>query len=169
MIDRREFIRDCAVVTGGAAVGVDVMASEGKTSDAATMIKGLVKTGMPIEQIGYVSQKKAAVARTNLQVFGDSDSEHPYFRTLHSIIYRELRFVHADLKPDFRNGDEESRKENGLVNFDDLLKFGASDMMPKADIKIVFFEGPLPSLTYAAAFKNIFSKSMVIFLRESTC
>lgn len=167
MIDRREFLLGCAVMTGGAAVGMDVMASEGKTSDAATMIKGLVKTGMPIDKIAYVSQKKAALERTIKQVFGDSDHDHPYFRTLHSIIYREFKVVHPDLKLDFRQGEKEFRKENGLIDFNDLLEFGASDMMPRADIKIVIFEGALPSLAYAAAFKNIFGASMVVFLRDS--
>jgi hypothetical protein len=168
MIDRREFLLNCAVVTGGAAAGMDVMASEGKTSDAATMIKGLVKDGMPIEHIGYVSHSKAAIARTAKEVFGEETPNHPYFRTLYSIICREFRTVHPDLKLDFRliwASDKDFKKENGLVDFNDLLEFGASDMMPQADIKIMVFEGPLPSLPYAAALKNIFSKSMVVFLR----
>lgn len=169
MIDRRAFLRNCAVVTGAAAAGMDVMASEPAISDVARLIKGLVRDGIiPIEKLGYVSHKKATVNRTINEVFGESRPNIPYFRTLHSIIYREYMKIYPEnrLAPSIveEGGmSEQIKLDRGLFDFRDLLEFGASDQMPQADVKIVVFEGSFPSVSYAAAFRNIFSKSMTVF------
>ena len=65
----------------------------GKTTTLLDLLETTLKQGVPPERVAYMTfttkARREAVERT-VERFGFTDEQMPYFRTLHSIAYREL-------------------------------------------------------------------------------
>jgi len=114
----------------------------GKTTTLMNIIAGLIEQGVKPDEIGFISFTKKATTEARDKAalrFGFSADDMPYFRTIHSLAFRQLGLSRQQVMQHSHYKelcDEIGVEINGRVNMDD----GTMTGMAQGD-KLRFLEG----------------------------